>query len=140
MISKQLFIKKIKLSFIRKQINKKKLYAFSHSIIIANNNCRMFFGSTNKFPPFAKDGTTNKLQLKLFDVKRHIRLDIRQHLAITLKYQRFCISIIYFFLYENVEFEPNKHHLQELLIYFFNLKKSAAEAHRLLVEAYGDIP
>jgi len=34
-------------------------------------------------------------------------------------------------------FEPNKHHLQEL-IYFFNLKKSAAEAHRLLVEAYGE--
>jgi len=28
--------------------------------------------------------------------------------------------------------------LWELLIYFFNLKKSAAEAHRLLVEAYGD--
>ena len=26
----------------------------------------------------------------------------------------------------------------ELLIYFFNLKKSAAEAHRLLVEAYGN--
>jgi len=35
-------------------------------------------------------------------------------------------------------FEPNKR-LQELLIYFFNLKKSAAEAHRLLVEAYGDV-
>ena len=35
-------------------------------------------------------------------------------------------------------FEPNKRHLRELLIYFFNLKKSAAEAHRLLVEAYGD--
>jgi len=35
-------------------------------------------------------------------------------------------------------FEPNKHHLRELLIYFFNLKKSPAEAHRLLVEAYGD--
>jgi len=33
-------------------------------------------------------------------------------------------------------FEPNKHHLRELLIYFFNLKKSAAEAHRLLVEVY----
>ena len=31
-------------------------------------------------------------------------------------------------------FEPNKRHLRELLIYFFNLKKSAAEAHRLLVE------
>jgi len=35
-------------------------------------------------------------------------------------------------------FEPNKRHLRELLIYFFNLKKSAAEAHRLLVEAYGN--
>jgi len=35
-------------------------------------------------------------------------------------------------------FEPNKR-LQELLIYFFNLKKFAAEAHRLLVEAYGDV-
>jgi len=37
-----------------------------------------------------------------------------------------------------VSFEPNKLHLQELLIYFFNLKKSAAEVHKLLVEAYGD--
>ena len=35
-------------------------------------------------------------------------------------------------------FEPNKHHLRELLIYFFNLKKFAAEAHRLLVEARGE--
>ena len=35
-------------------------------------------------------------------------------------------------------FEPNKRHLRELLIYFFNLKKSAAETYRLLVEAYGD--
>ena len=35
-------------------------------------------------------------------------------------------------------FEPNKIYLQELLIYFFNLKKSAAEVHRLLVEAYGE--
>ena len=35
-------------------------------------------------------------------------------------------------------FESKKRHLRELLIYFFNLKKSAAEAHRLLVEAYGD--
>ncbi|EGI63187.1 Mariner Mos1 transposase [Acromyrmex echinatior] len=32
----------------------------------------------------------------------------------------------------------NKRHLRELLIYFFNLKKSTAEAHRLLVEAYGE--
>lgn len=35
-------------------------------------------------------------------------------------------------------FVPNKRHLRELLIYFFNLKKSAAEAHRLLVDAYGE--
>ena len=35
-------------------------------------------------------------------------------------------------------FEPNKRHLRALLIYFFNLKKSAAEAHRLLVEAHGE--
>jgi len=34
-------------------------------------------------------------------------------------------------------FDLNKRHLRKLLIYFFNLKKSAAEAHRrLLVEAY----
>ena len=35
-------------------------------------------------------------------------------------------------------FEPNKRHLRELLIYFLNLKKSAAEADRLLVETYGE--
>ena len=35
-------------------------------------------------------------------------------------------------------FEPNKRHLRELLIYFFNLKKSAAEAHRFLLETYGE--
>ena len=35
-------------------------------------------------------------------------------------------------------FKPNKRHLRELLIYFFNLKKSAAEAIRLLVETYGE--
>ena len=35
-------------------------------------------------------------------------------------------------------FELNKRNLRELLIYFFNLKKSAAEAHRLLVERYGE--
>ena len=35
-------------------------------------------------------------------------------------------------------FKPNKRHLRKLLIYFFNLKKSAAEVHRLLVETYGE--
>ncbi|GBP55469.1 Mariner Mos1 transposase [Eumeta japonica] len=36
------------------------------------------------------------------------------------------------------KFEPNKRHLWELLIYFFRLKKSTAETHRLLVEAYNE--
>ena len=35
-------------------------------------------------------------------------------------------------------FEPNIRHLRKLLIYFVNLKKSAAEAHQLLVETYGE--
>ena len=35
-------------------------------------------------------------------------------------------------------FKPNKRHLRELLIYLFNLKKSAAETNRLLVETYGE--
>ena len=35
-------------------------------------------------------------------------------------------------------FQPNKRHLRELFIYFFSLKKSAAEAHRLLVETYDE--
>ena len=35
-------------------------------------------------------------------------------------------------------FETNKRHLRELLIYFFNLEKSAAEAHLLLAETYGE--
>ena len=34
-------------------------------------------------------------------------------------------------------FELNKRHLRELLIYFFSLKKSAAEVHQLLVETHG---
>ena len=34
-------------------------------------------------------------------------------------------------------FESIKRHLRGLLISFFNLKKSAAEVHRLLVEIYG---
>ena len=35
-------------------------------------------------------------------------------------------------------FESNKRYLRELLIYFFNLKKSVAEAHRLFVETYSE--
>ena len=36
-------------------------------------------------------------------------------------------------------FEPNKCHLRELLVYFFDYKKSATDAHRLLVETYGKV-
>ena len=39
---------------------------------------------------------------------------------------------------KTASFESNKHHLRELLIYLFNLKKSVAVAHRLLVETYGE--
>jgi len=35
-------------------------------------------------------------------------------------------------------YEVNSRHLRELLIYFFNIKKSAAEAHRMLSDAYGE--
>lgn len=35
-------------------------------------------------------------------------------------------------------FAPNHRHLREVLLYFYNVKKSAAESHRLLVEAYGE--
>ena len=33
-------------------------------------------------------------------------------------------------------YEPNSHHLQ-VLIFCFNMKKSAAEAHRMLSNTYG---
>lgn len=36
------------------------------------------------------------------------------------------------------KFEPDKRHLREVLIFCFNCKKTAAEAHQMLVEAYGD--
>jgi len=35
-------------------------------------------------------------------------------------------------------FEPKKCHLWEVLLYFFSVKKSAVELHRLLVEVYGE--
>jgi len=31
-----------------------------------------------------------------------------------------------------------KQHLREILIFYFNWKKSAAEAHRMLIEVYDD--
>jgi len=35
-------------------------------------------------------------------------------------------------------FEPKKHHLQEVLLYFFNVKKAVIKSHRLLAEAYDE--
>jgi len=32
----------------------------------------------------------------------------------------------------------NKHHLREILIFCFNWKKIAVEAHRMLLEVYGE--
>ena len=34
-------------------------------------------------------------------------------------------------------YEPNSRHLREVLIFCFNMKKSAAEAHRMLSYTYG---
>ena len=35
-------------------------------------------------------------------------------------------------------FEPNSRHLREVLIFYFHLKKTAAEAHRMISSAYGE--
>ena len=36
-------------------------------------------------------------------------------------------------------YEPNSRHLREVLIFCFNMKKSAAEAHRMLSNSYGEV-
>ena len=36
------------------------------------------------------------------------------------------------------DFVPNNRHLREVLLFFFHLKKTAAEAHRELQKIYGD--
>ncbi|GFX82934.1 mariner Mos1 transposase [Trichonephila clavipes] len=35
-------------------------------------------------------------------------------------------------------YEPNSRHLREVLIFCFNMKKSATEAHRMLPNTYGE--
>lgn len=35
-------------------------------------------------------------------------------------------------------FEPKKEHLREVLLHYFLAKKTGAEAHRILVEVYGE--
>ena len=59
--------------------------------------------------------------------------------AISWKSQKINLSTEYILLCAKMSsFKPNKRHFRELLIYFFNVKKSAAEAHRLLIERYGE--
>ena len=41
-------------------------------------------------------------------------------------------------MYNTLKFIPNKEHLQTALIFRFHLKKTAAESHQLLQEAYSD--
>ena len=36
-------------------------------------------------------------------------------------------------------YEPNSRHLREVLIFCFNMKKSATEAHRMLSNTYGEV-
>ena len=43
-----------------------------------------------------------------------------------------------FTVFEMSNFVLTKQHLREILIFCFKWKKSAAEAHRMLVEVYGD--
>jgi len=64
-----------------------------------------------------------------------INLGIYQHQIIifVILYQRyifFCVKISIF--------ESKKCHLQEVLLYFFSVKKSAVESHRLLIEVYAE--
>jgi len=65
-----------------------------------------------------------------------------KHLLIifSLYHFEFHIKILIFTVFEMSNFMLTKQHLPEILIFCFNWKKSAAEAHRMLVEVYGDTP
>jgi len=45
---------------------------------------------------------------------------------------------LFFHSIKHVEFRAKKEYLQGILLYYFISKKSAAEAHRILVETYSD--
>jgi len=61
-----------------------------------------------------------------------------KHLLIIFSLYRFDTKTLIFTVFEMSNFVLNKQHLREILIFCFNWKKSAAEAHRMLVEVYGD--
>lgn len=48
------------------------------------------------------------------------------------------INNIIFFAFNHVSIRAKKQHLREVLLFFFNSKKSAAESYRLLLEVYGE--
>jgi len=70
-----------------------------------------------------------------FDGFREIK-----HLLIifSLYHFEFHTKTLIFTAFEMSNFVLTKQHLREVLIFCFNWKKSAAEAHRMLVEVYGD--
>ena len=45
---------------------------------------------------------------------------------------------MFFLALKMLDFMPKKVYLQEILLHYFIQKKSAAEAHRIFVETYGD--
>ena len=65
------------------------------------------------------------------------RFRMIKHLLIIFSLYRFefHIKTLIFTVFEMSNFVLIKQHLREILI-FFNWKKSAAEAHRMLVEVY----
>jgi len=62
-----------------------------------------------------------------------------KHLLIFSLYRfEFHIKTLIFTVFEMSNFVLIKQHLREVLIFCFNWKKSTAEAHRMLVEVYGN--
>jgi len=63
-----------------------------------------------------------------------------KHLLIIFSLYRFKFhtKTLIFIVFEMSNFVLTKQHLREILIFCFNWKKSAAEAHRMLVEVYDD--
>jgi len=63
-----------------------------------------------------------------------------KHLLIIFSLYRFEFhtKTLIFTVFEMSNFVLIKQHLRVVLIFCFNWKKSAAEAHRILVEVYGD--
>jgi len=60
---------------------------------------------------------------------------------LTIQFISLCLSFIQkliFIVFEMSNFVLTKQHFREVLIFCFNWKKSAVEAHQMLVEVYSD--